>query len=154
MRDIPGHEGRYAATEDGQIYSHISKKFLKQSKTPNGYPIVGLWIIGATNAKVHFVHRLVAEAFLEPDLFRNRVNHKNGIKTDNRLCNLERCTSSENNQHAYDTGLKKPAMSKLTLEQAKRIKYGRERLCDLSRELGLSQSALCQVRSGATWSRI
>jgi hypothetical protein len=151
IMDIPGHEGRYAASEYGEIWSHISKKWLKQCTTPNGYRVVGLWKPGAKNAKATFVHRLVAEAFLPFDPVRNRVNHINGIKADNRLVNLERCTSSENNQHAYDAGLKAPAHRKLTQEQARRVRYGGERLKDLSAELGMSMSALCQVRSGATW---
>lgn len=47
------------------------------------------------------VHRMVARAFLEPDDSRPHVNHKNGIRTDNRVENLEWATSSENHLHAY-----------------------------------------------------
>jgi hypothetical protein len=51
------------------------------------------------------VHRLVASAFLgrHDDL---TVNHKNGIKTDNRISNLEFVTQLENNIHAIDSGLR------------------------------------------------
>jgi len=151
MKDIPGHEGRYAACEDGRIWSHIRSKWLNPSLNANGYPVVGLWVPGRKNPKVCFVHRLVVETFHAPDASRPRINHKNGIKTDNRSENLERCTSAENNRHAYETGLKLPPRTKLTVEQARRVKYGKERLKDLSAELGMSMAALCQVRSGATW---
>lgn len=50
------------------------------------------------------VHRLVATAFLGPPDGRI-VNHKNGVKSDNRVSNLEWCTHSENVKHAYDIGL-------------------------------------------------
>jgi HNH endonuclease len=55
------------------------------------------------------VHRLVMSTFVENALNKRTVNHKNGNKVDNRLSNLEWATDSENNSHAYATGLKRAA---------------------------------------------
>lgn len=53
--------------------------------------------------KKHSVHRLVAHAFCGGYFDGAVVNHKNGVKTDNRALNLEWVTQGQNNQHAYST---------------------------------------------------
>lgn len=102
-KDIPGYEGRYQASETGQIKSLIgASRVLKQSQTSKGYSCVCLR--SDKKSKHWLVHRLIAVTFLgeNPKL---DINHKNGVKTDNRLENLEWCTRSENIRHAFKMGL-------------------------------------------------
>jgi hypothetical protein len=75
--------------------------------TPKGYRRIRLQRDG--DGANFFVHRLVAEAFLGKREGME-VNHRNGDKADNRVRNLEWKTSSGNQLHAYDTGLKEPAI--------------------------------------------
>lgn len=74
--------------------------------TPKGYLRLQLSKNG-THAN-RMVHILVAEAFVPNPDGKPQVNHKDGHKQNNRYWNLEWCTPSENLQHAYDNGLKKP----------------------------------------------
>jgi hypothetical protein len=115
-KDVVGWEGLYEVSNLGRVKSldktikhnnknclaNIRGRLLKQCKA-TGY----CKIVLAENAhKVSAsVHRLVAEAFIPNSESKRTVNHKNGIKTDNRVENLEWATQKENVHHAYQNKL-------------------------------------------------
>ena len=106
MKDILGYEGQYSITRDGKVYSHKRKRFLNPTNL-KGYKRVKLRDSN-NNQKIsnQLIHRLVAKAFIPNPNNKLEINHKNSIRDDNRVDNLEWATRSENNQHAWTYGNK------------------------------------------------
>lgn len=94
MKDIEGYEGRYAITEDGQVWSYYSKSFIYQRTNDKGYKIVRLRKDG--QQKMYSVHQLVARTFIPNPNKYTEVNHIDEDKSNNSISNLEWCTHQQN----------------------------------------------------------
>lgn len=100
MEAIKGWDG-YFVDRSGKVFSNKwgYLKELKQMKCRGGYYLVGL--CRDSRRKMISVHRLVAETFIPNPDSMPLVNHINGIKTDNRVENLEWCTAKYNIQEYF-----------------------------------------------------
>lgn len=85
-------------------YQRLARGTVLRPGDCRGYPIVNLSGYGTIA-----VHLLVARTFLQKQADAEDVNHRDGVKANNALVNLEWCTKSRNQQHAVELGLKTQA---------------------------------------------
>lgn len=97
MKPVCGYEGYYSVTNKGEIFSHLTNKWLKPSLMTNGYKSVELFKRG--KSKRILVHRLVAEAFIANPYNLPFINHKDEDKANNCVSNLEWCTPKYNQNY-------------------------------------------------------
>lgn len=168
-RQVVGYEGYYSVSSIGRVRSEsrtvphrgcgsvrIAGKMKNTAPNSWGYKQAKLCRNGS--GELRLVHRLVVEAFSGPIPAGMEINHKNGVKTDNRLCNLEVVTPKENIHHAHASGLTSNRgdthrMAKLCRESVAeiRLRAGETTQAALANEYGVSPSTISRVLSGDVW---
>lgn len=156
FKDIEGYEGRYKITSEGRVFS-LTHNVFRSTHLNKGYPCITLNKEGKKkNVKVH---RLVAEAFLNNKQRKEQVNHIDGDKENNSISNLEWCTASENQKHAYRTGLNSNRgathyKTKLTEWDVRFIRVWLELgapLKDIADSFRITHQAVHHIKHGRSW---
>lgn len=171
--DIPNFESYYQINQLGQVrskerivsrkvgkdYIRPSKKLTPTLKKTNGYYVINFTING--KSKQQYIHRLLALTFLDNPNNYQFINHKNGIKTDNSLKNLEWCTNKQNCIHASKNNLipkgQNKYNSKLKDYQVriikKRLKNG-ESCANICKDFNVSNKVISEIKKGKNWKHI
>ena len=155
-------ETGYLVYKDGTVYSTANNKFkrMKPVKQRNGYYLVHLHLNGKSYYR--WLHRMVAECFLENKDNKPEVNHKDGDKSNNAVENLEWVTTKENIAHAFRTNLRgvgeNASNAKLTEKQVRKIC---EMLVDnyftmreISEIIGCAYHQVFEIKSKKSWTHI
>lgn len=158
-RPVVGFETLAHVSSHGRVRSAVTLQLFPQ-RLLKGYP--GVTINGAPrNKRLFTVHSLVAAAFIGPrPTPKHQVNHKDGLKTNNALQNLEYATSKENINHSWNVlgnsryGEDNPA-AKLTVDEVRKIrseyvprKMGFHRL---AKKFGVSQHLIVLIIQRKKW---
>ncbi len=175
-RDVPGWEGSYQVSNlarvrslnrmvrrsDGVVF-FCKGIILKQYIDERGYPYIAFSDKAHKRYKKRRIHQLVGTSFVSGYKTGLQINHKNGIKTDNGISNLEWVTGSQNIAHAHKIGLlnlrgeNHPGGSKLT-EKDVLVIIDQPRMkgsgLRLAKQFGVSRSTISAIRHKKSWKHL
>lgn len=169
-KDVPDYEGFYVVSNLGRIKGLVREidmsngntglfyeRIMAQRLRPSGYLCTELCKKGI---RKHFLcHRIIALAFVDNPFNYEVVNHIDGCKTNNKISNLEWCSSGQNQEHAYKSGLKRPCYKNkeaLTLRKEdavvirKRLENG-ELQKDIANDYKVTPATISLIKTGKRW---
>lgn len=148
--EIPSYSN-YLISEDGRVFNKVSGEFLKGSTNPAGY--VNFRLTNEEGTLTWGRHRLLMYVFKHVENYKELdVNHKNAIKGDDRLSNLEWVTTLENLEHAGLMGIS-PKFLPISVRCVKTGIVTKYPSCtECARALGMTKDAvLWRTKKGEAW---
>lgn len=167
-KDVPNYKGIYKVSSLGRVKSlsrkvatyqgerTVKERYMAENDNGNGYKYVNLSDEGIVTR--NYIHRLVAQVFIPNPEGKEEVNHINGDKADNQSSNLEWSTRRDNEQHAYDIGLKNGSISEIDVIQLEMIKdllkTKKYSLPELREVFKVSDTMMLKIRKGTVESKL
>lgn len=103
----------YEVSNFGNVRNKTTLQILKGRLSKSGYCQVSLKINDTNKFSNRYIHRLVAQYWINNPENKKEVNHKDGNKLNNNVANLEWVTSSENQKHRHSIGINKTSQRKI-----------------------------------------
>jgi len=163
VREVPGYPG-YFASRDGRIYKNDKgeMKELKQYEYEHtGYLLVSMKASDSTRVNTQRAHRIIAATWLAPgELDQIHVNHKDNIRSNNHVDNLEWCTEKENSQHYHKQinpkmmhGAANP-LAKLDDNKVRAIRRSGGTYEEIAFEFGISKATVGKIKNRQLWGHV
>lgn len=155
---INGEKTHFTISDNGEVYSLLKEKSYSFRLHTGGYRQITLYFKG--KGYDFFQHRLVALYFIPNPENKPCVNHKNGVKTDNTVENLEWVTDAENQRHSYANGLNSRnginnGKAKLTEDQVIEIrKNPSASRVKLANQYGVSETTIREIIKNRSWTHL
>lgn len=168
-RKIAGFDGDYLVSNTGLVRSvkqerrrKLKRYFIMRPAINSG----GYWSCALCKngiSSTHSVHQLVGKAFISNPENKHDINHKDGVKTNNHVDNLEWNTRSENLSHAYDTALRiRPhglsnGRCKLSEDQVRTIRVRAETgesPAKIGKDFNVTHTTVRNIRKRKIWSHL
>jgi hypothetical protein len=158
-KPVPGYEGLYEVSDRGEVRS-IARRALITVQRSRRYLTVCLY--KDSRRKRHYVHAVVASAFIGERPAGHEVNHRDGDHLNNRADNLEYLTRSQNIRHAQRTlgsyrGERHP-LSKLTeadiIEIRRTTKRNRKDYDRVALSYGIAWGTVRNIMRGKSWRHV
>lgn len=172
-RPVPGWEGLYEISNHGRLKT-LQRRFLRHgitrywpekikkfSSCKKGYRISRL--THNERGQTVKLHRLVATVFIRPPLLREEVNHKDGVKSNNVVTNLEWVTAKENAQHAVRTGLRVAAkgeshgrakLREVDIPVIRALLATGEGVTIIAKKFNVSTGPIAGIKQGKLWTHV
>lgn len=149
---------KYSVSNYGRVRNDHTGRCLKQKIERNGYASVCLSLGHRGTYKTVKVHRLVAKVFIENPNNLPQVNHKDGDKLNNNVCNLEFCTAKYNVMHSIKNGLQpigeKCSYAKLSqkdIDDIKNMYNNNIKIIDISNIYDVHRTTISKIIHGHRW---
>ena len=143
----------YLVSDLGEVFNKFGKR-MKPHIGNNGYLRIAIQVNGIREDIL--LHRLVADLYIPNPENKPEINHKNGVKTNCAVSNLERVTRLENQRHAIENEFIKQkgedsANSKLTNIQAEYVRNSSKSINELANELNVHRGTISRVKLYKTY---
>lgn len=144
---------RYQISSIGEIRNIKTGRILKKRTDKDGYYDILLSKNGIK--KRHKIHRLVALAFIPNPQNKPQVNHKNGIKKDNHLDNLEWVTKKENENHAVINDLHRSKVTTVDVKNIRKLyKQNNITMQELGNKYGILKGQVSRIINKKSWAHV